>query len=324
MTAICDTDSYLLQWIRPALAYLGYSEPDFSKLADLIGVQAAAEILLLMIARRTKTPGDTQRAESLGIPWQAKTWSRISKLQQTYNEMVTQMTSIPERPVLSDSSSSTRPADHLATHHDESVPRSLLADATGSPAGPWDFVDSEHSENEVDTTVNPAPAAASAQRARKLLTVYSVGWSEVPDHYQELDMANIFDIESDGTRDQHESAEETSEDLPTAASSAIAPPGDEPSREERPRVLHRWAFIVNAAPDMRVARQRARWHSLSRALYVRFLHRRLESIRRGLRLAEILMLGVARWSRLEPGQSRDSRPGIFRGGPLPKRPPPGR
>ena len=303
MTAICDTDSYLLQWIRPALAYLGYSEPDFSKLADLIGVQAAAEILLLMIARRTKTPGDTQTAASLDIPWQTKTWSGISKLQQSYNEIVTQMTSIPERPVLSDSSSSTRPADHLATHHDESVPRSLLADATGSPAGPWDFVDPEHSENEVDTTVNPAPAAASAQRARKLLTVYSVGWSEVPDHYQELDMANIFDIESDGTRDQHESAEETSEDLPTAASSAIAPPGDEPSTEERPRVLHRWL-------------------SLSQAQYVRYLHRRLVLLRRGLRLAEILLLGEASWSRLGPGQPRTSRPGIFQGGPLPKRPPP--
>ena len=157
------------------------------------------------------------------------------------------MTSIPERPVLSDSSSSTRPADHLATHHDESVPRSLLADATGSPRSLLaDASDSEHSENEVETRINPVPAAASAQRARQLLTVYSVGWSEVPDHYQELDMANIFDIESDGTRDQHESAEETSEDLPTAASSAIAPPGDEPSTEERPRVLHRWLSLSQA------------------------------------------------------------------------------
>ena len=184
MTAICDTDSYLLQWIRPALAYLGYSEPDFSKLADLIGVQAAAEILLLMIARRTKTPGDTQTAASLDIPWQTKTWSGISKLQQSYNEIVTQMTSIPERPVLSDSSSFTRPADHLATHHDESVPRSLLADATGSPAGPW---------NCLGGYVTGSPRSLLAEA-----TDSEPGRSEDPDHYQELDMGYVCDIESLG------------------------------------------------------------------------------------------------------------------------------
>ena len=85
----------------------------------------------------------------------------------------------------------------------------------------------------------------------------------------------------------HESAEDPSEDLPTAASSAIAPPGDEPSREERPRVLQRWAFIVNAAPNLRVVRQRERWLSLSRAQYVLYLHRRLLLLRRGLRLSLI-------------------------------------
>ena len=163
----------------------------------------------------------------------------------------------------------------------------------------------------------------TATARSSLIRVYSVGWSDVPDHYQEL-MGNLFDIESDGTRDQHESAEEPSEDLPTAASSAIAPPGDEPSREERPRVLHRWAFIVNAAPHLRVVRQRERWLSLSRAQYVLYLHRRLVLLRRGLRLAEILLLGEASWSRLGPGQPRTSRPGIFQGGPLPKRPPPRR
>ena len=125
------------------------------------------------------------------------------------------------------------------------------------------------------------------------------GWSDVPDHYQKL-MGNLFDIESDGTRDQHESAEETSEDLPTAASSAIAPPGDEPSTEERPRVLHRWL-------------------SLSQAQYVRYLHRRLVLLRRGLRLAEILLLGEASWSRLGPGPLPKRPPP-----PLPKRPPPRR
>ena len=89
----------------------------------------------------------------------------------------------------------------------------------------------------------------------------------------------------------------------TAASSAIAPPGDEPSTEERPHVLHRWL-------------------SLSQAQYVRYLHRRLVLSRRGLRLAEILLLGEASWSRLETGLPRMFRPGIFKGGPLPKRPPP--
>jgi len=147
---------------------------------------------------------------------------------------------------------------------------------------------------------------------------YSVGWSDVADHYQKL-MGNLFDIESDGTRDQHESAEEPSEDLPTAASSAIAPPGDERSREERPRVLHRWAFIVNAAPHLRVVRQRERWLSLSRAQYVLYLHRRLVLLRRGIRMAEILLLGEASWSRLGPGPLPKRPPP-----PLPKRPPPRR
>ena len=117
----------------------------------------------------------------------------------------------------------------------------------------------------------------------------------------------------------HESAEEPSEDLPTAASSAIAPPGDERSREERPRVLHRWAFIVNAAPHLRVVRQRERWLSLSRAQYVLYLHRRLVLLRRGIRMAEILLLGEASWSRLGPGPLPKRPPP-----PLPKRPPPRR
>ena len=81
-------------------------------------------------------------------------------------------------------------------------------------------------------------------------------------------------------------------------------------------------IIVNAAPHLRVVRQRERWLSLSRAQYVLYLHRRLVLLQRGLRLAEILLLGEASWSRLEPGQPRTSRPGIFQGGPLPKRPPP--
>ena len=169
---------------------------------------------------------------------------------------------------------------------------------------------------------SPSMEWNTARPGSSVITVYSVGWSEVPDHYQELDMGYVFDIESlgeDADRTPEMRRRFGHENLATAASSAIAPPGDEPSTEERPRVLHRWAFIVNAAPHLRVVRQRERWLSLSRAQYVLYLHRRLVLLRRGLRLAEILLLGEASWSRLGPGPLPKRLPP-----PLPKRSPPRR
>ena len=177
---------------------------------------------------------------------------------------------------------------------DRSVPRSLLADATGSPAGPW---------NCLGGYVTGSPRSLLVEA-----TDSEPGRSEDPDHYQELDMGYMCDtgsLEEDADRTPEMNRRFDNKKLANAASSAVAQPNDEPSTEERPHVLHRWL-------------------SLSQAQYVRYLHRRLVLSRRGLRLAEILLLGEASWSRLEPGQPRTSRPGIFQGGPLSKRPPPGR
>ena len=95
MTAVWDMESLVgtaqptarsaadvLPWIRPTLAHVNYSELDFCTLASQLGVQSAAEILLLMVARRNTTPQDTQAVQHLGIPWKTKSWTGIGKLQK--------------------------------------------------------------------------------------------------------------------------------------------------------------------------------------------------------------------------------------------------
>ena len=64
------------------------------------------------------------------------------------------------------------------------MPRSLLADATGSPAGPW---------NCLGGYVTGSPRSLLAEA-----TDSEPGRSEDPDHYQELDMGYVFDIEGLG------------------------------------------------------------------------------------------------------------------------------
>ena len=123
----------LLPWIRRALAHVGYSEPDFEKLAGKMGAHAAAEVLLLMVARRSTTPGASRGARSLGIPWQPKNWTGLARLQQGYNAMVAELPSIDERAVLSDSRSSAGPSSQQGGHN-ESLAGSLMADPTATPA----------------------------------------------------------------------------------------------------------------------------------------------------------------------------------------------
>ena len=70
-----------LPWIRPTLAHVNYSELHFCTLASKLGVQAAAEILLLMVARCN--PEDTQALRHLPFfPWNSKTWRGIANLQK--------------------------------------------------------------------------------------------------------------------------------------------------------------------------------------------------------------------------------------------------
>ena len=60
----------------------------FENLARLLGTQAAGEVLLAV----AKACGDNVRlwntARSAGIPWQQKSWTALSKLQEQYNRAV--------------------------------------------------------------------------------------------------------------------------------------------------------------------------------------------------------------------------------------------
>ena len=59
---------------------------DFERLAKAIGAHAAGEVLLLAVAQAC---GDNaslwNKARSVGIPWQHKNWTALSKLQKQYN-----------------------------------------------------------------------------------------------------------------------------------------------------------------------------------------------------------------------------------------------
>ena len=78
-----------LPWIRTALAFVHFDAVLFESLAEKIGIQCATEVLLLAIARacEKKKPLWVQ-ARDLGIPWVAKTWSGLGKLQRRYNDGV--------------------------------------------------------------------------------------------------------------------------------------------------------------------------------------------------------------------------------------------
>ena len=61
-----------------------------------VGSSAAAEILLLAIARKCRDSRRMwQAAAALGIPWQQKKWSALAELQKTYNKAVSATTLEP-------------------------------------------------------------------------------------------------------------------------------------------------------------------------------------------------------------------------------------
>ena len=61
----------------------------FEILANRLGIRAAAEMLLLIIARGCGENADLwNQARLLGIPWQSKNWTALSKLQKQYNRAV--------------------------------------------------------------------------------------------------------------------------------------------------------------------------------------------------------------------------------------------
>ena len=98
-------DSFI--WLRGALTFLHFDLDEYENLARKIGSHAAAEVVLLAVARQCKQDaGKWKRARNLGIPWLRKNWSALSRLQASYNEAVgiEVMPSVAEQVELSSSS----------------------------------------------------------------------------------------------------------------------------------------------------------------------------------------------------------------------------
>ena len=94
-------------WGRAALHFAGISVAEHEGVARKLGVGAAGEVLLLVIAQQCG--GNTykwQQAKDLGIPWQAKRWTSLTGLQRDYNDAVAKagkLTSLDEDAALSSS-----------------------------------------------------------------------------------------------------------------------------------------------------------------------------------------------------------------------------
>ena len=58
----------------------------FQQLANVLGTHAAGEVLLLAVARACGENASLwNKARLVGIPWQRKTWTALSTLQNQYN-----------------------------------------------------------------------------------------------------------------------------------------------------------------------------------------------------------------------------------------------
>ena len=95
-------------WGRAALQFAGISIAEHEVFAQSLGAGAAAEVLLLIIARQCGTDQCRwQRARDVGIPWQGKRWSSLSALQGCYNNAVATAAEMDTR--LSSSAAASRP-----------------------------------------------------------------------------------------------------------------------------------------------------------------------------------------------------------------------
>ena len=76
-------------WGRAALNFTGVAVEQHETLAEHLGGVTAAEVLLLIIARKCETnKRKWQEAKDLGIPWLNKRWSSLTNLQEDYNDAV--------------------------------------------------------------------------------------------------------------------------------------------------------------------------------------------------------------------------------------------
>ena len=74
---------------RGAMEFAGISVEEHEAIVRKVGAQADGEMLHLAIAwRRDTNQARWNTAWGLGLPWQTKSWSGLSKLQQAYNTAV--------------------------------------------------------------------------------------------------------------------------------------------------------------------------------------------------------------------------------------------
>ena len=84
-------------WGRGALQFAEMDLKQHQVLADRLGPLPAGELLLLAVARKCGQDKHLwQRARDLGIPWQHKHWSGLSKLEKTFNHGVTRLDAVVE------------------------------------------------------------------------------------------------------------------------------------------------------------------------------------------------------------------------------------
>ena len=76
-------------WGRAALNFAGLTVAQYDRLAQTLGIGAAAELLLIIITIECGT-GERkwQEARDLGIPWLEKRWTNLCGFMQDYNAAV--------------------------------------------------------------------------------------------------------------------------------------------------------------------------------------------------------------------------------------------
>ena len=69
--------------------FAGVTVAEYEGLAGKLGLDGAAEVLLIMITIECGTDEQKwQQARDLGIPWQEKRWTKLSGCMQDYNAAV--------------------------------------------------------------------------------------------------------------------------------------------------------------------------------------------------------------------------------------------
>ena len=69
--------------------FAGVTVAEYEGLAGKLGLDGAAEVLLIMITIACGTDEQKwQQARDLGIPWQVKRWTKLSGCMQDYNAAV--------------------------------------------------------------------------------------------------------------------------------------------------------------------------------------------------------------------------------------------